>query len=262
MPRSRRSSAAFTPAMNDHISKPIDLRRCSKLRALLHGAGRVRSRRGFQRGASAPRPTSEKLEPLEGLDFAEGLLRVAGNRKLYLKLLAPVSPCSHAMRQRKSPGSSRPAIGHSGVEPRTPVKGVAANLARRRCSRRRRIGKALHVAPISAARTLRRQFSTVLTPFVDRLRAAPGRRTGGAVAPAAVASIPLSCSWWSRNGQAPHRVRRPPRRTGSRQIAVCSLRSSPPRSLRSLSGRCRATPSARHRHSWKKRAARAAFRKP
>jgi len=73
--------------MNDHISKPIDPG------ALFETVGRFYkpTTNATPPTAPAPRPTvppaSSDLPEVEGLDTKDGLTRVAGNRKLYLKLL-------------------------------------------------------------------------------------------------------------------------------------------------------------------------------
>jgi two-component system, sensor histidine kinase and response regulator len=78
--------------MNDHISKPIDPR------LLFETVGRfckpvvpsLSALDGEREGASPlgqAMPPTEDLPSVEGLDAKNGLTRVAGNRKLYLKLL-------------------------------------------------------------------------------------------------------------------------------------------------------------------------------
>ena len=77
--------------MNDHISKPIDP---NALFATVAHYFQPPVKRGPSRDATTPsqltRPSPTEDQPLpsvEGLDTSDGLLRVAGNRKLYLKLL-------------------------------------------------------------------------------------------------------------------------------------------------------------------------------
>ena len=90
--------------MNDHISKPIDPS------ALFETVARYyRSAPGTSASVPAMAKSSDpvvktagipmaesrademEIPTVEGLDSAEGLLRVAGNRKLYLKLLRQFS---------------------------------------------------------------------------------------------------------------------------------------------------------------------------
>jgi PAS domain S-box-containing protein len=117
--------------MNDHISKPIDPN------ALFTTVGHYfqppvegRSDRDAAPPSQPPRVSSTDDRPLpsvEGLDTADGLLRIGGNRKLYLKLLrqfveqqsdapARIAEClmagDHATAER---------LAHT-------VKGVAGNL--------------------------------------------------------------------------------------------------------------------------------------
>ena len=83
--------------MNDHISKPIDPALLFKtVGQFLQAGGRI-SPFGPGRGPESKRPgtapakppvaKSQDLPSFEGLDTKDGLTRVAGNQKLYLKLL-------------------------------------------------------------------------------------------------------------------------------------------------------------------------------
>ncbi|HEY7409226.1 MAG TPA: response regulator, partial [Vicinamibacteria bacterium] len=69
--------------MNDHVAKPIDPS------ALYDVLGRCRDgARALPAGAPAPAPPAPGAVPeVEGLDAAQGLRRVAGNLKLYARLL-------------------------------------------------------------------------------------------------------------------------------------------------------------------------------
>src|SRR5262249_24295004 len=87
--------------------------------------------RGSRRDGSALRASPATADPelpsVEGLDTADGLRRVAGNRNLYRKLLRPFS-------QQHATGPARlPPAFSAGDHPRAdrsahPVKGVAGNL--------------------------------------------------------------------------------------------------------------------------------------
>jgi len=71
--------------MNDHVSKPIDPA------ALYEAVSRFHKPSGDAAPAAsatpAPATAHGDLPYIEGLDMKDGLMRVAGNRKLYLKLL-------------------------------------------------------------------------------------------------------------------------------------------------------------------------------
>ncbi len=182
--------------MNDHISKPIDPS------ALFETVARYyRSAAGTSASVPAMAKTSDpvvktagipmvesradnmEIPTVEGLDSAEGLLRVAGNRKLYLKLLRQFS-----VQQSDAPvqitkllkAGDRPAAERTAHT----VKGVAANLGVKTVQLAAgELEKAIHDgADAARLESLRQQFATVLTPFVDRLRAALGE---GPVFPAA-----------------------------------------------------------------------------
>ena len=190
--------------MNDHISKPIDSSALSETVARYY-----RSAPGTS--ASVPAvakssdpvvktpgiPTAEsrademEIPTVEGLDSAEGLLRVAANRKLYLKLLrqfsaqqsdAPVQ-ITELLKVGDRPAAERKA--HT-------VKGVAGNLGVKTVQLAAgELEKAIHNgADAARLESLRQQFATVLTPFVDRLRAALGEEPVSPAAPKAMVVDP------------------------------------------------------------------------
>ena len=176
--------------MNDHISKPIDPR------ALYETVGR------FYKPAASPAPAPQNVTPkppanelaipvVEGLDTADGLLRVAGNRKLYLKLLRQFSvqqaeaPAQIAVQLKTGDRATAERTAHT-------VKGVAANLGAKAVQAAAgELEKALH-GNLDAARleSLRGEFEAVLTPFVERLSAALGKEAAVAAAPAGIAVDP------------------------------------------------------------------------
>jgi len=170
--------------MNEHVSKPIDPN------ALYETVGRFYSTAAAQPAAASvvgkPRAAASEVPAVDGLDTADGLLRVAGNRGLYLKLLrqfatqqagAPVL-IAELLKAGDRAGAERSA--HT-------VKGVAANLGAKAVqSAAGELEKALHgTADAAQLEKLRRQFAAVLAPFVERLRAALGEE---AAAPAASAA--------------------------------------------------------------------------
>ena len=190
--------------MNDHISKPIDPS------ALFETVARYyRSAPGTSASVPAMAKSSDpvvktagipmaesrademEIPTVEGLDSAEGLLRVAGNRKLYLKLLrqfsaqqsdAPVQ-ITELLKAGDRPAAERKA--HT-------VKGVAGNLGVKTVQLAAgELEKAIHNgADAARLESLRQQFATVLTPFVDRLRAALGEEPVSPAAPKAMVVDP------------------------------------------------------------------------
>jgi two-component system, sensor histidine kinase and response regulator len=190
--------------MNDYIAKPIDPS------ALFETVARYyRSAPGTSASVPAIAKTSDpvvkaagipvvesradntEIPAVEGLNSVEGLLRVAGNRKLYLKLLRQFSA-----QQSDAPGQITELL-KAGERPAAErkahtVKGVAANLGVKTVQLAAgELEKAIHDgADAARLESLRQQFATVLTPFVDRLRAALGEEPASPSAPKAMGVDP------------------------------------------------------------------------
>jgi len=184
--------------MNDHVSKPIDPG------ALYETVGRY-----YKPGASpaaAPRGAPEKppaaapgnppasatdIPAVEGLDAADGLLRVAGNRKLYLRLLRQFS-----VEQAGAPAQIAALVGAgdraTAERAAHTVKGVAANLGAKAVqSAAGLLEKALHEGGEAArVEALRRELAAVLDPLIERLRGALGEAAPAPAAPAGIAVDP------------------------------------------------------------------------
>jgi PAS domain S-box-containing protein len=113
----------LTAGMNDHISKPIDPEN------LIETVSRhYRPPKGIAPSSRAAEPqAAEPLPDIAGLDARDGLARVGGNRKLYLKLLrrfagepgAAVGQVAEALVRGDAAAAER--LAHT-------VKGVAGNL--------------------------------------------------------------------------------------------------------------------------------------
>jgi two-component system sensor histidine kinase/response regulator len=190
--------------MNDHISKPIDPS------ALFETVARYyRSAPGTSASVPAIAKTSGpvvktagvpvvesradnmEIPSVEGLNSVEGLLRVAGNRKLYLKLLRQFSAqqsdaavqITELLKAGDLPAAERKA--HT-------VKGVAGNLGVKTVQLAAgELEKAIHDgADAARLESLRQQFATVLTPFVDCLRDALGEEPASPAAPKAMVVDP------------------------------------------------------------------------
>jgi len=178
--------------MNAHISKPIDPSALFETVARYYrpAPGTSASVPAIAKAAATVVQTDGvpmEIPIVEGLNSADGLLRVAGNRKLYLKLLR-----QFCVQQSDAPGQiielleagDRPAaerIAHT-------VKGVAGNLGVKAVQLAAgELEKAIHDGDDAARlESLRQQFATVLTPFVDRLRAALGEKPASPAAPKAM----------------------------------------------------------------------------
>ena len=190
--------------MNDHISKPIDPGAIYEIvgryyhpapgtAASLPATAKVEERVGEDPGPPGETaPADEPVIPsVEGLDSAEGLLRVAGNRKLYLKLLRQFStqqaeaPAQIAELLKVDDRATAERSAHT-------VKGVAANLGVKRVqSAAGHLEKALREgADAAQLEILRQEFAAVLTPFIDRLGTALGGAPAAAVASPSVAVDP------------------------------------------------------------------------
>jgi two-component system sensor histidine kinase/response regulator len=164
-------SRCLAAGMNDHISKPIQP---SLLVSTIARYYRPDTGTPAQLpGAAAMATPEETLPMVDGLDTADGLLRVAGNRKLYLKLLRQFIEAEHdapaRIRERLSVEDRATAerMAHT-------IKGVAGSLgagavqaAAADLERAIRDGS-------SAAGALCDNLATMLSPLVAGLRVALG----------------------------------------------------------------------------------------
>jgi HPt (histidine-containing phosphotransfer) domain-containing protein len=113
--------------MNGHIAKPIDP---ALLFDTLSKVSRQASEAAIAGAAAAPEAGVDapaELPPVDGLNIADGLRRVAGNNRLYAKLLR-----QFASQQADAVGQIRVALAANDVESATrlahTLKGVAGNL--------------------------------------------------------------------------------------------------------------------------------------
>ena len=157
--------------MNDHVSKPIDpsllyetLRRFYKP----EGAQIVESKRS----QSKP-PEPDEIPFIEGLDTKDGLTRVGGNRKLYLKLLRQFieqqGPASKLIAEalKANDWTLAERLSHT-------VKGVAGNLGARELQQvSHTLEKAISTkSSPNILEEAQRNFAFILHNFVDRLQTA------------------------------------------------------------------------------------------
>jgi two-component system sensor histidine kinase/response regulator len=169
--------------MSGHIAKPIDP-------ALLFDTLSKISRRasdvviaGTGAAPEADVDGPAELPPIDGLDRADGLRRVGGNNRLYVKLLR-----QFAAQQADAVGQVRAALATNDVESATrlahTLKGVAGNLG---------AGKVQHAAaavetllrdgsPAESTRQSLEQLAEVLDPLLARLRATLEMNTAAAAA--------------------------------------------------------------------------------
>jgi two-component system sensor histidine kinase/response regulator len=161
--------------MNDHISKPIDPGN------LFETVGRyVKPRTQFLHPSDGEkvaegrvRETGDELPSVAGLDTKDGLARVAGNRKLYLKLLRQFieqqSPAIEQVNEALIKGDVALAerLAHT-------LKGVAGNIGAKSVqSTAAVLEKALHSkAALSELDSAKQQVAAALDPLVAQLQTA------------------------------------------------------------------------------------------
>ena len=164
--------------MNDHISKPIDPGRLfDTVGAFYEAAAPAAAADAAGEIAQHQRPPEPdvNLPPIDGLDAPDGLSRVGGNRRLYVKLLRQFieqqGPAIAQVGDALATGDIARAerVAHS-------LKGVAGNIGARRVqSVAARLEKAIRdrasAADVDAAR---REAAEALEALVTELRAALG----------------------------------------------------------------------------------------
>jgi PAS domain S-box-containing protein len=175
--------------MNDHVSKPIDPE------ALFETVARY-YRPAAANPAEAARPAApaapvDELPAIAGLDIDNGLHRLGGNRKLYLKLLR-----QFASDEAESPEliAAQIAAGDFETAERTAhtVKGIAANLAISDVQAAAgELEKAIRekAGPLRIE-TMRVEFSAVLADLLARLLPALGAGETTVAAPSATPADP------------------------------------------------------------------------
>jgi two-component system, sensor histidine kinase and response regulator len=160
--------------MNGHISKPIEPARLFETLSEVprHAAGGLAACAPARSPGAAP----FELPSVDGLDAADGMRRLGGNNKLYVKLL-----CQFAREQEGAVGQIRAALAAADAECATrlahTLKGVAGNLgagpvqaAAAAVEKRLRDGDAE-----TTIETALEQLAEILDPFLARLRDALSR---------------------------------------------------------------------------------------
>jgi CheY-like chemotaxis protein len=185
--------------MNDHVPKPIDP-------AALYGMLRRHHAAGGPRGERSRAPAAaEGLAPVEGLDAAQGLRRVAGNRTLYVRLLRQFVEGYADAADRIREGLARDRaeaerLAHT-------VKGTAGNLAAGRVQAAAgALEKALRDGvEVERLEPLRAQLgeaigalSAALRPLFAKAPDAPIAGDAVAGAPVEAAALAAAAVRWSR----------------------------------------------------------------
>ncbi len=188
--------------MNDHISKPIDpamlyetvgrffkLGQASRLSASDQPQASMAVLNGKGEPASSPSATDQPLPSIEGLDTADGLSRVAGNRKLYLKLLrqfleqqgVAIAQISTALTQNDLRLAER--LAHT-------LKGVAGNIGAKAVQATAGALEKLirEQAPAGEAEAATKQLAAVIEPLLARLQMVMSTQVAETPAPA-IASV-------------------------------------------------------------------------
>jgi PAS domain S-box-containing protein len=173
--------------MSGHIAKPIDPALLFDIlgKVARRSAGAVSTDTSTRDGAG--RATTAELAAVDGLDSGDGLRRVGGNHKLYMKLLR-----EFASHQAYAVEQIRTALATNDIESATRVahtlKGVAGNLGAGPVQTAAAAVESLlrDRAAADATNSALEQLVAVLDPFLTRLRAALaiGATAAGAAAPA------------------------------------------------------------------------------
>lgn len=171
--------------MSGHIAKPLDPALLFDTLSII--ARRIPEVRTSGRGAAVAAPPD--LPPVDGLDSADGLRRVGGNTRLYVKLLR-----QFASQQADAIGEIRAALAtndaESAIRLAHTLKGVAGNLGARDVQDAAAAVETLlrGGSPADATNAALAQLAAVLDPLLARLRAALAVSTTAAAATPAVAA--------------------------------------------------------------------------
>jgi two-component system sensor histidine kinase/response regulator len=161
--------------MNDHISKPIDPGNLFETVGRFYKplASTLASSDGERAAEHTRREDTLDLPVVPGLDTKDGLARVAGNQKLYLRLLRQFVDRQGPAAAQVSDALARGDVSTAARLAHT-VKGVAGNLGA--IPVQQISGKLEHSIATRASSAelapLLREFASALTGFVEHLRAA------------------------------------------------------------------------------------------
>jgi CheY-like chemotaxis protein len=181
--------------MNDHISKPIDpanlFETVGKFYKPTSSTGTLV--KGEVKSPGVVTTDDNAIPVIADLDTADGLTRVAGNRKLYLKLLCQfveqqgpaVTQITEALARSDAALAER--LAHT-------LKGVAGNIGAKPVQAAAAVlEKAIRSkAPASDVESAKQQTAIVLTPLVDGLKTALSSSTPAtSPTPAATVANPM-----------------------------------------------------------------------
>ncbi len=161
--------------MNDHVSKPIDPTHLFDTLGHYYKP----SERTESPAATGPKPPEAppvkevEIPVVEGLDTKDGLIRVAGNRKLYLKLLRQFVDQQEAAAAQITEALSQDDVSTAERLAHT-VKGVAGSLGAHALQQvAATLEKAIATkTPSKELAPLLDEFASILKSFIHRLREA------------------------------------------------------------------------------------------
>jgi two-component system sensor histidine kinase/response regulator len=180
--------------MNGHIAKPLDpallLDTLSRIPRRVPEVVTPDTGAAPEAAEAAPEAAAPPdIPPVDGLDSADGLRRVGGNTRLYVKLLR-----QFAIQQADAIGEIRAALGTNDAERAIrlahTLRGVAGTLGAREVQDTAAAVETLlrGGSPADASNAALAQLAAVLEPFLARLRAALDPSTTAAAAAPAVAA--------------------------------------------------------------------------
>jgi two-component system sensor histidine kinase/response regulator len=177
--------------MNDHVSKPIDPAALFETVARYYKPAKGVAPQVAPVVAAAGAAFIAEMPVIDGLDAKDGLARVAGNRKLYLKLLRQFA-ANEAGSPELIAGQIKAGDFETAERTAHTVKGIAGNLGITDVQATAGgLEKAIREkAGPERIETLRLEFSGILSDLLDRLRPALGAAATTVAASPAIPTDP------------------------------------------------------------------------
>ncbi len=119
---------ALAAGMNDHVSKPIDVKQLFEVLGKWASASASREEAPSVETEETTNESTDELNELVGFDVEKGLTRLAGNRKLYVKLLRDFARNHAGDAELIQSVLKRGDVGEARMRAHT-LKGIAGNLA-------------------------------------------------------------------------------------------------------------------------------------
>ncbi len=119
---------ALAAGMNDHVSKPIDVKQLFEVLGKWASASASREEAPSVETEETTNESKDELNELVGFDVEKGLTRLAGNRKLYVKLLRDFARNHAGDAELIQSVLKRGDVGEARMRAHT-LKGIAGNLA-------------------------------------------------------------------------------------------------------------------------------------